>query len=121
MVIWDNLKPHKAKAVVGAIEDAGARLIPIPPWSSDMTPIEERFSKVKGALRSVAARTTETATAAIGSALHEISARHLEVVPPASGVRNANVNRSRVVTDSPAIQPLPRPAGGLLQAVLVAS
>jgi transposase len=77
VVIWDNLKPHKAKAVVSAVEDAGAQLIPLPPWSSDLTPIEEMFSKVKGSLRSVAARTTETVTAAIGSALHEISAQDI--------------------------------------------
>jgi transposase len=77
VVIWDNLKPHKAKAVVSAVEDAGAQLIPLPPWSSDMTPIEEMFSKVKGSLRSVAARTTETVTAAIGSALHDISAQDI--------------------------------------------
>src|SRR5512135_2249738 len=77
VVIWDNLKPHKANAVVSAVEDAGAQLIPLPPWSSDMTPIEEMFSKVKGSLRSVAARTTETVTAAIGSALHDISAQDI--------------------------------------------
>jgi transposase len=89
VVIWDNLKPHKANAVVSAVEDAGAQLIPLPPWSSDMTPIEEMFSKVKGSLRSVAARTTETVTAAIGLALHEISAqdilacfRHHQVATP---------------------------------------
>jgi transposase len=74
VVIWDNLKPHKAKAVVSAVEGAGAHVLPLPPWSSDMTPIEEMYSKVKGTLRSVAARTTETLTAAIGSALHDISA-----------------------------------------------
>jgi transposase len=77
VVIWDDLKPHKAEAVVSAVEGAGARPIPLPPWSSDMTPIEEMFSKVKGSLRSVAARTTETVTAAIGSALHEISAQDI--------------------------------------------
>jgi transposase len=48
VVIWDNLKPHKTKAVVSAVEGGGAQLIPLPPWSSDMTPIEEMFSKVKG-------------------------------------------------------------------------
>ena len=77
VVIWDNLKPHKAKAVVSAVEGAGAHVLPLPPWSSDMTPIEEMYSKVKGALRSVAARTTETLTAAIGSALHDISAQDI--------------------------------------------
>jgi transposase len=73
VVIWDNLQPHKAAAVVAAVEQAGARVVPLPPSSPDLTPIEEMFSKVKGALRSAAARTTVAITGAIGSALHEVS------------------------------------------------
>lgn len=73
VVIWDNLKPHKASAVVGAVEQAGAQVVPLPPSSPDLTPIEEMFSKVKESLRSAAARTTETVTSAIGSALHDVS------------------------------------------------
>jgi transposase len=48
VVIWDNLQPHKAAAVVAAVEQAGARVVPLPPSSPDLTPIEEMFSKVKG-------------------------------------------------------------------------
>jgi transposase len=73
IVIWDNLKPHKAPAVVAAVEQAGARVVPLPPSSPDMTPIEEMFSKVKGALRSVAGRTTAALYVAIGAALHDVS------------------------------------------------
>lgn len=73
VVIWDNLKPHKAQAVVAAVERAGARVIPLPPSSPDLTPIEEMFSKVKGALRSAAARSTTALYVAIGSALHGVS------------------------------------------------
>jgi transposase len=73
VVIWDNLQPHKAVAVVAAVEQAGARVVPLPPSSPDLTPIEEMFSKVKGALRSAAARTTVAITGAIGSALHDVS------------------------------------------------
>jgi transposase len=73
VVIWDNLKPHKAPTVVAAVEHAGARVLPLPPWSPDLTPIEEMFSKVKGALRSAAARTTDAVYTAIGSALNDIS------------------------------------------------
>jgi transposase len=73
VVIWDNLQPHKAQAVVAAVEQAGARVVPLPPSSPDLTPIEEMFSKVKGALRSAAARTTVAITGAIGSALHDVS------------------------------------------------
>jgi transposase len=73
VVIWDNLKPHKARAVVAAVEQAGAMVVPLPPSSPDLTPIEEMFSKVKGALRSAAARSTSALDVAIGSALHEVS------------------------------------------------
>jgi transposase len=55
VVVWDNLQPHKAAAVVAAIEAAGARVVPLPASSPDMTPIEEMFTKVKEALRAAAA------------------------------------------------------------------
>ena len=68
VVIWDNLKPHKNHEAVEAVERAGARVLPLPPWSPDLTPIEKMFSKVKGVLRTLAARTTETLTIALGTA-----------------------------------------------------
>ena len=49
------------------------RVVPLPPWSPELTPIEEMVSKVKGAMRSLAARTTETVYAAFASALHEVT------------------------------------------------
>jgi transposase len=72
-VIWDDLQPHKAEEVVAAVEAAGARVVPLPPWSPDLTPIEEMVSKVKGSLRSAAARTKETVYAAFGTALHDVT------------------------------------------------
>jgi hypothetical protein len=45
----------------------------LPPSSPDLTPIEEMFSKVKEALRSAAARTTDAIYVAIGPALHDVS------------------------------------------------
>src|SRR5262245_38418322 len=73
VVIWDNLKPHKSEEAIEAVEAAGARVVPLPPWSPDLTPIEEMVSKVKGAMRTVAARTTEAVYAAFGSALHDVT------------------------------------------------
>jgi transposase len=73
VVIWDNLKPHKSEEAVEAAEAAGARVVPLPPWSPDLTPIEEMVSKVKGALRSAAARTTQAVYAAFASALHDVT------------------------------------------------
>jgi transposase len=73
VVVWDNLTPHKSEEAVEAVERAGARLVPLPPWSPDLTPIEEMVSKVKGTMRSLAARTTGTVYAAFASALHEVT------------------------------------------------
>jgi transposase len=73
VVIWDNLKPHESEEAIEAVEAAGARVVPLPPWSPDLTPIEEMVSKVKGAMRTAAARTKETVYAAFGSALHDMT------------------------------------------------
>jgi len=69
VVIWDNLKPHQSEEAVEAVEAVGARVVPLPPWSPDLTAIEERISKVKGSMRSAAARTTDAVHAGFGSAL----------------------------------------------------
>ena len=45
-------QPHQSEEAIEAVEAAGARVLPLPPWSPDLTPIEEMFSKVKEALRS---------------------------------------------------------------------
>ena len=73
VVVWDNLPSHRSEEAVEAVEGAGARVVPLPSWSPDLTPIEEMVSKVKGAMRSMAARTTETVYAAFASALHEVT------------------------------------------------
>jgi transposase len=73
VVVWDDLKPHQSEEAFELVEAAGARVVPLPPWSPDLTPIEEMASKVKGALRSAAARTTEAVYLAFASALHEVT------------------------------------------------
>ena len=67
VVVWDNVKPHKSE------EAAGARVVPLPPYSPDLSPIEEMVSKVKGSLRSAAARTKEAVYTAFVSALHDVT------------------------------------------------
>jgi transposase len=73
VVIRDNLRPHKSEEAIEAVEAAGASVVPLPPWSPDLTPIEEMISKVKGSMRSAAARTKEAVYAAFGSALHDVT------------------------------------------------
>ena len=77
VVIWDNLKPHGSEEAIEAVEAAGAHVVPLPPWSPDLTPIEEMSSKVKGSMRSVAARTQGAVYAAFGSALHDVTLDHI--------------------------------------------
>src|SRR5439155_19125133 len=60
VVVWDGLAPHKIPAAREAIESAEARLIPLPPYSPDLSPIEPGWSKVKVHVRDVEPRTIET-------------------------------------------------------------
>jgi transposase len=57
VVVLDNLKAHKVAGVREAIEAVGARLLYLPPYSPDFSPIEECWSKIKAILRAKAART----------------------------------------------------------------
>ena len=60
IVVMDDLQVHKSARVRGLIEGAGAEVLFLPPpYSPDLNPIEEAFSKVKGVLRRIGARTRE--------------------------------------------------------------
>jgi hypothetical protein len=74
VVVWDNLAPHRAAGVAEAVETAGARLLPLPPYSSDCSPIEPCWSKVKQHLRDAEARTEEALGAAALQALASVTA-----------------------------------------------
>ena len=56
LVVLDNLSSHKHPRIAELIRTAGAELVYLPPYSPDLNPIELAFSKVKQALRSLAAR-----------------------------------------------------------------
>ena len=47
IVVMDNLSSHKVEGVRQAIEDAGAKLVYLPPYSPDMNPIELCWAKMK--------------------------------------------------------------------------
>jgi transposase len=78
IVVLDNLSPHKDKAALALIEQAGAQVRFLPPYSPDFNPIEKRWSKVKTLLRSAKARTDDALLAAIGTALSRVTARDAE-------------------------------------------
>jgi len=59
IVIMDNLSSHKKAGVREAIEAADAKLIYLPPYSPDLNPIENAFSKFKRLLSSAEERTVD--------------------------------------------------------------
>ena len=59
IVVMDNLSSHKGPAVWKMIEDAGAQLLFLPPYSPDFNPIELAFAKLKARLRKAAERTVD--------------------------------------------------------------
>ena len=48
VVVMDNLSAHKGERVKELIEGASCELLYLPPYSPDLNPIEEAFSKIKG-------------------------------------------------------------------------
>jgi transposase len=74
IVIMDNLKAHKGQRVREMIEARGCEVIFLPPYSPDLNPIEEAFSKIKGILRGAGARTQEVLVEAISEAISMVTA-----------------------------------------------
>lgn len=69
IVVMDNLPAHKGSAVRQIIEAAGAELRYLPPYSPDLNPIEQAFSKLKAHLRKAQERTLDTLWPRIGKLL----------------------------------------------------
>ncbi len=74
IVILDNLSIHLGPRVKHAIEARGCRLLFLPAYSPDFSPIEEAFSKLKTLLRRAGARSREALQEAIATALDRITA-----------------------------------------------
>ncbi len=74
VVVMDNLGAHKGERVRELIQERGCELLYLPPYSPDLNPIEEAFSKVKGLLRRAGARTHEALIEAMGRALDVVTA-----------------------------------------------
>ena len=69
VVVLDNLAVHKQPEVRLAIEQAGALLRFLPPYSPDFNPIELAFAKLKAFLRAARPRTFDQVCALMAAAL----------------------------------------------------
>lgn len=73
IVIMDNVKFHLQAAVAEVIESKGAKIIFLPPYSPDLSPIENMWSKIKNTLRKLSPRTLKEFKKSIQIAFKEIS------------------------------------------------
>jgi transposase len=78
IVILDNLSSHKVAGVEEAITAAGATVLYLPPYSSDLNPIEKFFSKLKALLRKAAKRSIDELWKEIGRRLDGITQSECE-------------------------------------------
>jgi transposase len=72
VVVMDNLGAHHATGIREAIEATGARVLFMPPYSPDLNAIELCWSKFKGVLRRIGARTVVTLRQAVRRATAQI-------------------------------------------------
>jgi transposase len=73
VVVMDNLGAHRTERVRGIIGARGAEVLFLPPYSPDLSPIEEAFSKIKNALRKAGARTHDALLGAMAEALSSVT------------------------------------------------
>lgn len=78
IVVMDNLSSHKVAGVRSAIEQAGASLWYLPPYSPDLNPIELAFSKIRWLMQSAGHRSVEE--------LWSDTQRMLDAITPSNAV-----------------------------------
>lgn len=77
VIVLDNLRVHHVAPVRELIEQAGCRLVYLPPYSPDLNPIEMVWSKLKAYLRKRAERSTQRVRRAVHWGLRTV--RHTDV------------------------------------------
>ena len=69
IVVMDNLSSHRRAEARQAIEAVGARVVFLPPYSPDFSPIENAFAKLKRLVRSAGRRTVDELWSFLGQAI----------------------------------------------------
>jgi transposase len=76
VVVMDNLSSHKVAGVREQLQQCGADLLYLPPYSPDLNPIEKAWAKLKQLLRATKARSSEALDQAITNSLPSITANN---------------------------------------------
>jgi transposase len=73
IVILDNLGSHKGKEARRLVRAVSAHLIFLPPYSPDLSPIDQVFSKLRHLLRKASNRTVKATWRCAGELLKQFS------------------------------------------------
>ena len=73
VVVLDNLGAHRASRIEEVAAERGARVLWLPPYSPDYSPIEQCWSKIKSYLRGAKARTAEALDKALAQAIELVT------------------------------------------------
>jgi transposase len=73
VVVMDNLSSHKVAGVRERLQQRGADVLYLPPYSPDLNPIEKAWAKLKQLLRATKARDPKELDQAITEALPRIT------------------------------------------------
>lgn len=65
-MILDNLAIHKSEKAAQCLKQRGAWILFLPPYSPDLNPFEQAFSKLKAHLRKAEPRTFDALWRALG-------------------------------------------------------
>lgn len=78
VVVMDNLAAHKVEGVRQQIEQRGAQLRYLPPYSPDFNPIEKCWSKVKQLLRGAKSRSLSGLEHTVAEALGAVTPENIQ-------------------------------------------
>jgi transposase len=73
VVILDNLNIHKLDYIQELLKESGAKVMYLPPYSPDFSPIEKAWFVIKNYLRKTEARTVSAVIDAFGDAIDLIT------------------------------------------------
>jgi transposase len=72
-VVMDNVSFHKNHAIISLIESTGAKVVFLPPYSPDLSPIEKMWSKIKEIIKRLKPRSSAEFHDALAAALHAVN------------------------------------------------
>ena len=93
IVIMDNLPAHKVSGARQAIEDAGARIVFLPPYSPDFNPIEKAIAQMKSFLKKTAARTKAELDTAIAKAIDIVTPQNAQTISQRADIQPIQCER----------------------------